>query len=128
MKHGDGADPSLSLPREFCYSADRAVEVVEGATHVIVVTGGSTMLALGIVLNIIGLGFFCWVLFTLAIYALPFFVGMTAGLAIGAEGRPAFGAMGIARLAEAPRFRLVETRAVAGDVLHRWVRAPDARS
>ena len=50
------------------------------------------------------------------------------GLAIGAEGRPAFGAMGIARLAEAPRFRLVETRAVAGDVLHRWVRAPDARS
>jgi diaminohydroxyphosphoribosylaminopyrimidine deaminase/5-amino-6-(5-phosphoribosylamino)uracil reductase len=55
-------------------------------------------------------------------------VGMTAGLAIGAEGRPAFGAMGIARLAEAPRFRLVETRAVVGDVLHRWVRAPDARS
>ena len=31
------------------------------------------MLALGIVLNIVGLGFFCWVLFTLAIYALPFF-------------------------------------------------------
>lgn len=38
------------------------------------------MLALGIVLNIIGLGFFCWVLFTLAIYALPFFVGMSVGL------------------------------------------------
>jgi hypothetical protein len=37
------------------------------------------MLALGIVLNIIGLGFFCWLLFTLAIYALPFFVGMTVG-------------------------------------------------
>ena len=31
------------------------------------------MLALGIVLNIIGLGVFCWVLYTLAIYALPFF-------------------------------------------------------
>lgn len=38
------------------------------------------MLALGIVLNIVGLGFFCWVLLTLAIHALPFFVGMTAGL------------------------------------------------
>jgi len=38
------------------------------------------MLAIGIVLNIIGLGFFCWVLFTLAIYALPVFVGMSAGL------------------------------------------------
>ena len=70
----DGTDPSLLLTRDFRYSADRAVEVVEGATHVIVVTGVSTMLALGIVLNIIGLGFFCWVLLTLAIYALPFFV------------------------------------------------------
>ena len=55
-------------------------------------------------------------------------VGMTAGLVIGAEERPAFGALGIARLAEAPRFRLVETRAVGGDVLHRWLRAPDAGS
>ncbi|MBL9060621.1 MAG: bifunctional diaminohydroxyphosphoribosylaminopyrimidine deaminase/5-amino-6-(5-phosphoribosylamino)uracil reductase RibD [Mangrovicoccus sp.] len=55
-------------------------------------------------------------------------VGMTAGLAIGAEGRPAFGAMGIARLAEAPRFRLIDSRAVGGDVLHRWVRAPDPGS
>src|SRR3954464_6244136 len=67
----DGTDPSLLLARDFRYSADRAVEVVEGATQVIVVTGVSTMLALGIVLNIIGLGFFCWVLLTLAIYALP---------------------------------------------------------
>ena len=32
------------------------------------------MLVIGILLNIIGLGFFCWALFTLAIYALPFFV------------------------------------------------------
>lgn len=32
------------------------------------------MLALGIVLNMVGLGFFCWVLFTLAVYALPLFV------------------------------------------------------
>ena len=76
----DGTDPSLLLSRDFRYSADRAVEVVEGATCATFVTGVSTMLALGIVLNIIGLGFFCWVLLTVAIYALPFFVGMTAGL------------------------------------------------
>ena len=37
------------------------------------------MIIIGILLNIVGLGVFCWVLFTLAIYALPFFVGMTAG-------------------------------------------------
>lgn len=47
----------------------------------------------------------------------------SAGLALGAEGRPALGAMGIDALAEAPRFALVETRAVGGDVLHLWTRA-----
>ena len=34
----------------------------------------------GILLNIVGLGIFCWALFTLAVHALPFFVGMTAGM------------------------------------------------
>ena len=50
-------------------------------------------------------------------------IGFTAGLAIGAEGRPSLAAMGLERLAEAPRFRLAEIRAVEGDVLHRWLRA-----
>lgn len=49
-------------------------------------------------------------------------VGFTAGAVIGAEGRPAVGVMGLERLASAPRFALVETRAVEGDVLHRWQR------
>lgn len=34
------------------------------------------MLALGLVLNIAGIGLFCWLIFTLAVYALPFFVGL----------------------------------------------------
>ena len=50
-------------------------------------------------------------------------VGMTAGVAIGAEGLPALGALGLTRLAEAPRFRLRETRPVGGDVMHVWERA-----
>jgi hypothetical protein len=81
--------------RAFCYSTDRAVVVVEGATHAIFVTGVSTMLALGIVLNIIGLGFFCWALFTLAIYALPFFVGMTVGVYAHESGTGPLGAIGL---------------------------------
>ena len=44
---------SLLLALDFPYSTDRAVVVVEGATHATFVTGVSTMLALGIVLNII---------------------------------------------------------------------------
>ena len=116
----DGTDPSLLLARDFRYSADRAVEVVEGATHVIVVTGVSTMLALGIVLNIIGLGFFCWVLLTLAIYALPFFVGMTAGLYAHAAGAGPFGAIVLGLLAAA--FTLV-----IGQTIFSLVRTPILR-
>ncbi|QFS83842.1 Riboflavin biosynthesis protein RibD [Roseivivax sp. THAF40] len=51
------------------------------------------------------------------------FMGFTAGLALGAEGRPGIGALGIDRLVEARRFTLAETRDVGGDILHRWVRA-----
>jgi len=51
------------------------------------------------------------------------FVGFTAGLAIGAEGLPGIGALGLARLDEAGRFTLAETRAVGGDVMHHWRRS-----
>ncbi len=50
-------------------------------------------------------------------------IGFTAGLALGAEGRPAISALGVASLAEAPHFTLAETRAVGGDVMHVWRRA-----
>ncbi len=50
-------------------------------------------------------------------------VGVTAGLAIGAEGLPAVGALGLERLEGAARFRLAETRSIGGDVMHRWHRA-----
>ncbi|MCA8882058.1 MAG: bifunctional diaminohydroxyphosphoribosylaminopyrimidine deaminase/5-amino-6-(5-phosphoribosylamino)uracil reductase RibD [Rhodobacteraceae bacterium] len=55
-------------------------------------------------------------------------IGMTAGLAIGAEGRPAIGAMAIDRLADAPRFALVESRPLGGDILHRWHRLNSGKS
>lgn len=47
-------------------------------------------------------------------------VGMTAGIVLGAEGRPAIGALGLDRLAEAPRFRLREARPVGPDLVHVW--------
>lgn len=53
------------------------------------------MLALGIVLNLIGLGFFCWALFTLAIYTLPFFVGIIAGLYAHHAGTGPLAAIGV---------------------------------
>jgi hypothetical protein len=61
------------------YAQNRAAVVVEGAT-VTSMHGATTMLALGLVLNTVGIGLFCWLIFTLAVYALPFFVAVSAGL------------------------------------------------
>jgi len=57
------------------------------------------MLAVGVVLSIVGLGFFCWLLFTLAIYALPTFAGLTAGLAAFHSGAGVIGALVVGLLA-----------------------------
>ena len=38
------------------------------------------MLALGLLLNTVGIGLICWLIFTLAVYALPFFVAINAGI------------------------------------------------
>lgn len=50
-------------------------------------------------------------------------VGYTAGVLLGAAARPAVGAIECAALADAPRFALVETRPLGGDIFHRWRRA-----
>jgi diaminohydroxyphosphoribosylaminopyrimidine deaminase/5-amino-6-(5-phosphoribosylamino)uracil reductase len=47
-------------------------------------------------------------------------VTFTAGLALGAEGQPGLGAMGVDRLAGAPRFTLDRLTAVGPDVLAFW--------
>ena len=38
------------------------------------------MIILGILLSLAAIGFFCWLLFTLAVFALPFFAGVSTGL------------------------------------------------
>ncbi|UFW88256.1 hypothetical protein BjapCC829_06635 [Bradyrhizobium barranii] len=38
------------------------------------------MLALGLVLNTLGIHLFCWGIFALAVYALPFFVALSIGM------------------------------------------------
>ena len=44
------------------------------------------MIILGIVLSFVVFAYLCWLLFTLAVHALPFFVGATAGLAVYQSG------------------------------------------
>jgi hypothetical protein len=59
------------------------------------------MLALGILFNTFGIGLFCWLIFTLAIYALPFFVAVSAGIIAFHSGAGFLGApiIGIAAAA-----------------------------
>jgi hypothetical protein len=57
------------------------------------------MLIIGLVLSVFGIGFFCWLLFITAVYALPFDAGLTAGLAAYHSGAGIAGAIVIAIIA-----------------------------
>ena len=50
------------------------------------------MIARGRVLNTGGIGLFCWLILTLAVYALPFFVAVSAGVAAFHSGAGILGA------------------------------------
>jgi hypothetical protein len=75
------------------------VVVVEGATLGRFVTELSTMLIIGLVLSVFGIGFFCWLLFILAVYALPFVAGLMAGLAAYHSGAGVAGGIIVAIIA-----------------------------
>src|SRR5215510_12570099 len=74
------------------YSQRCAVVVVGGVT-VKFARRPTTMIIIGIVLALVGLAYLCWLLFTLAVYALPLFAGVTAGLAVYHAGSGPIGAI-----------------------------------
>ncbi|MBV1707950.1 MAG: hypothetical protein KGQ37_12175 [Hyphomicrobiales bacterium] len=45
------------------------------------------MIILGIILSVAAIGFFCWLLFNLAVFALPFFAGVSTALRAYQKGR-----------------------------------------
>ncbi|MBW7970117.1 hypothetical protein HYH08_11785 [Bradyrhizobium sp. BR 10289] len=54
------------------------------------------MLAIGLVLNTLGIGLFCWAIFALAVYALPFFVALSIGITALQSGAGLIGALVLA--------------------------------
>jgi len=50
------------------------------------------MFVISLIFSVLGVGFFCWLLFTLAIYVLPFFAGLTSAVAAFHNGAGAIGA------------------------------------
>ena len=57
------------------------------------------MIFIGILLSIAAIGFLCWLLFTLAVFALPFFAGVTTGLWAYDTGAGWLGALVVGALA-----------------------------
>ena len=55
--------------------------------------GAATMLVIGLILSGFGIGLFCWLIFTLAVYALPSFIGLTVGIAAFHSGAGAVGGL-----------------------------------
>ncbi|MBS8227256.1 bifunctional diaminohydroxyphosphoribosylaminopyrimidine deaminase/5-amino-6-(5-phosphoribosylamino)uracil reductase RibD [Vannielia litorea] len=53
-------------------------------------------------------------------------VGFTAGVMLGAEGQPSIGPLGLAALAEAPRYTLEKERKIGADLMATWVRCTSA--
>ena len=70
-----------------------AAVVVEAQPSEIYLTETTAMIVVGLALSFFGIGFLCWLMFTLAVYATPFFVGVTAALAAFNHGAGAIGAL-----------------------------------
>ncbi|WP_407186857.1 hypothetical protein [Bradyrhizobium centrosematis] len=62
------------------------------------------MIIFGPLLVITGIGFFCWLLFTLAVFALPFFVGLTTGVWAFHTGAGALGCIAVGLVAGGATF------------------------
>ncbi len=74
-----------------------------------------------ILLSFVGIGMICWLLFKLAVNALPFFAALSMGMFAYNTGAGPIGAMVIAALAGAIAF-------LAGPLLFATVRSPEFRT
>ncbi|WP_051045504.1 hypothetical protein [Tistrella mobilis] len=75
---------------------------------------------LAVVLTILGLGFICWLLFTLAVYALPFFAAVTAGMWAYGTGAGVLGSLAVGLIAGVATL-------VGGQILFSTIRSPVVR-
>ena len=78
------------------------------------------MLAIGIILNLAGLGIFCWLLFSAAVYALPVFIGISVGLFALHTGAGPIGGALLGILAGGATFAIVQ-------LVFNHMRSPTAR-
>ena len=82
-----------------------------------IVTETAIMIIIGILLSIAGLGFFCWLLFMLAVYALPFFAAVSVGMFVYDSGAGPVGIIAAGALTGILTL-------IAGQVIFAAVRSP----
>ena len=78
------------------------------------------MILLAILLAALGVGFICWALFQLSVYALPFFLALTVGFAAARSGSGPLAAVVLAVMVGAVSF-------MAGRSAYRQLSSPIAR-
>jgi hypothetical protein len=79
------------------------------------------MLIIGIILGFVGLGYLCWLIFALAVYALPLFAGVTTGLAAFHSGSGPIAAIVVAVIVSVIAL-------FAGQIAFRTLRSTPARA
>ncbi len=94
--------------------------VVDGAPVRLFVTEPTVIVVIGIILSVVGVGILCWLLFTLAVYALPLFAAVSAGLWAHETGAGILGA-GLVGLA-AGALVLIAAAIVFATVRSIWIR------
>ena len=82
-----------AMRRRLRLHCTRAAVVVEARPSELYLTETTAMIVLGLALSLFAVGFLCWLLFTLAVYATPLFVGVTAALAAFNHDAGAIGAL-----------------------------------
>ena len=92
---------SVLPPNRFLgYTDVRAAAVVE-ARPFLIATESITVIIFGIIASFAALGAICWLLFNLAVFALPFFASVSAGMAAFHAGVGPVGAFAVGILAGA---------------------------
>lgn len=102
-RDGRGCKSVLPPSRFGGYTDRRAVVVVE-ARPFHIVTESIAMIICGILASFAAIGAICWLLFNLAVLALPFFVGVSAGMAAIHSGAGPIGAFAVGILAGGATF------------------------
>jgi hypothetical protein len=95
--------------------------VVVGGAAVDFVRKPTIMIIIGIILSFVALAYLCWLLFALAVYALPFFAGVTVGLVTYHSGSGPIGATIVGVIASGVAL-------VAGQIAFTTLRSPLIRA